>query len=104
MRKGEIWDVVTSEDGRTRRVLVVSAGEWHPTSSPQAVAIIRRHGMDEILPFTIALHEHADSVAGMVYMTTLMPIDPGDFKAPAGSVSGGTLAKVDASLRKIFAT
>lgn len=103
MRKGEIWDVAFGTDSRTRRVLVVSADEWHEAAAPQAVAIVRRHGMDEILPFAIGLHEKADSVGGIAYMTTLMPIDPEGMVRQVGSVGGVTLSKVDSSLRKVFA-
>lgn len=104
MRKGEIWDVATGEDdARTRRILIVSADEWHAAASPQAVAVVRRHGIEEILPFAIRLHDEADSVGGIAYLTTLMPVMVEDFRRRIGSVSGVTLSKVDQSLRAVYA-
>jgi mRNA-degrading endonuclease toxin of MazEF toxin-antitoxin module len=103
MRKGEIWDTAGPE-GRTTRVLIVSADEWHTGADPQAVVIVRRHGMQEILPFAVLLHDQADDVSsGVIFMDSLHPVDTADLVECVGSVGGVTLSKVDHCLRKVFA-
>lgn len=64
--------------------------------------IVRRHQMAEILPFTVVLHDVTDSVAGVVFLDSLTPVDPRDFVEPVGSVGSPTLAKIDACLRRIY--
>jgi mRNA-degrading endonuclease toxin of MazEF toxin-antitoxin module len=102
-RKGEIWDVVAEDDRPPVRVLIVSADEWHEGAFPQVVVIVNRHGMAEILPYIVTLAD-TDTVANAVaMMDSLTPVDPADLVECIGSVGGTTLAKVDDSIKQIFA-
>lgn len=102
-RKGEIWQMDQGDDRMPMLVLIVSADEWQEGAPPQAVALVRRHGMDEIPPYIVALAD-TDNVANAVaLMESLMPIDPNHLIRGMGSVGTVTLSKVDESLRQVFA-
>lgn len=101
MRKGEIYDVAGAGE-RPDRVLIVSNDDWNEGAPAQGVIIARGHGMTEILPFAVVLHE-ADSVSGVVFLDSLHPVNPDDVAEQIGSVGGPTLSKIDHCLRAVFA-
>jgi hypothetical protein len=104
VRKGEIWDVAPeSGDRHPYRVVIVTDDAWQDGGArPQCVALVRAHGAGEILPLIVSTHAEADSVAGLLILDSLAPIDPRLFVEPVGSVGVSTLSKLDHCLRKVY--
>lgn len=99
--RGEVWDL-RGRGGQLHRVAIVSDDGWNEATWPQAVAVVRRHGATEALPFLVALNE-PDPVGGAVLvMDSLGPVDRDALVTRVGMLTGATMDRVAGCLRDIF--
>ena len=96
IRQGGVYDYHLGPRGR---VVILSSDRTNHEAYPIAARLLQRAG--EVPPYLVGLSD-ADPIAGAVDIATLSAIDPAGLTEPVCLLTGGTIARIVASVQDLF--